>query len=147
VPRVLVCNAMRWVAWRCRGANANECGTCSYQGKRSQSVLTETRLRFARIMAPRLNDSCTVARMDDTHGGREGASSPQDSFAWRKSSRSFNEANCVEVACVGDHVFVRDDHVFVRDSKAVAGGGPCLKLSATAWESLIKSIKDGDTGL
>jgi hypothetical protein len=85
--------------------------------------------------------------MDETQGGREGASSPQDSFAWRKSSRSFHEANCVEVACAGDHVFVRDDHVFVRDSKAVADGGPYLKLSTTAWEPFIKSIKDGDTGL
>ena len=82
----------------------------------------------------------TVARMDETQGGREGASSPQDSFAWRKSSRSFHEANCVEVACVGDHVFV-------RDSKAVADGGPYLKLSTTAWEPFIKSIKDGETGL
>jgi len=84
--------------------------------------------------------------MDETQGGRE-APSPQGSFAWRKSSWSFHEANCLEVACVGDHVFVRDDHVFVRDSKAVADGGPCLKLSATAWESLIKSIKNGETGI
>lgn len=78
--------------------------------------------------------------MDETQGGCGGASSPPDSFGWHKSSWSFHEANCVEVACVGDHVFV-------RDSKAVADGGPYLKLSATAWEPFIKSIKDGDTGL
>jgi hypothetical protein len=78
--------------------------------------------------------------MDESQGVRGGASSPRDSFGWRKSSWSFHEANCVEVACVGDHVFV-------RDSKAVADGGPYLELSATAWEPFIKSIKDGDTGL
>ena len=74
--------------------------------------------------------------------GRGGASLPQGSFSWRKSSRSFHEANCVEVAvaCAGELVFV-------RDSKAVAdGGGPYLKFSATAWEPFIKSIKDGETG-
>lgn len=64
----------------------------------------------------------------------------QSSFAWRKSSRSFNEANCVEVACTGEYVLV-------RDSKAVADGGPYLKFSATtAWEPFVKSIKDGEIG-
>ncbi|MGH3405088.1 MAG: DUF397 domain-containing protein [Streptosporangiaceae bacterium] len=63
---------------------------------------------------------------------------PQSSFAWRKSSRSFNEANCVEVARTGEYVLV-------RDSKAVADSGPHLKFSATtAWEPFIKLIKDGE---
>lgn len=72
--------------------------------------------------------------------GRGEASPPQGNFDWRKSSRSFQEANCVEVACAGEHVFV-------RDSKAVPDGGPYLKFSANAWESLITSIKDGEMGL
>jgi hypothetical protein len=71
--------------------------------------------------------------------GRGGASPPQGSFGWRKSIRSYQEANCVEVACAGGHVFV-------RDSKAVADGGPYLTFSAAAWEPFIKSIKDGETG-
>jgi hypothetical protein len=89
----------------------------------SLSVLTETRVLAA---------SCTVTRMDE--------SSPQSNCDWRKASRSYNEANCVEVAFAGGHVFV-------RDSKAVADGGPHLKLSATTWQSLIKSIKDGELDL
>jgi hypothetical protein len=73
--------------------------------------------------------------------GRGGASLPQDSFGWRKSSRSFHEANCVEVA-----VARADEHVYVRDSRAVADGGPYLKFSVTAWEPFIQSIKDGQAG-
>jgi hypothetical protein len=69
-----------------------------------------------------------------------GVSSPQSNRDWHKSSRSFNEANCVEVACAGEHVFV-------RDSKAVAVGGPHLKFSPTTWGSFINSIKDGGTVL
>jgi len=63
-------------------------------------------------------------------------SPPQSNYAWRKSSWSFSEANCVEVACAGERVFV-------HDSKAVAHGGPHLKFGATEWESFIESIKGG----
>ena len=72
---------------------------------------------------------------------RGGASSPQSNCGWRKASRSYNEANCVEVK-------LADDHVFVRDSKAALnGGGPHLRFSATTWQSFIKSIKDGEMDL
>jgi hypothetical protein len=82
---------------------------------------------------------CTVTRMDEFQEERcGGASPPQGNFDWRKSSQSFQEANCVEVACAGEHVFV-------RDSKAVADNGPHLEFSVSAWELFIKSIKDGET--
>ena len=77
--------------------------------------------------------------MDDLQKeGRRGASSPQSNCDWRKSSRSFAEGNCVEVACAGERVFV-------RDSKAVAYGDPHLKVSAKTWESFVKSIKGSET--
>lgn len=78
--------------------------------------------------------------MDDFQkGGLGGASSPQSKYDWRKSSWSFSEGNCIEVAaCEG---------VFVRDSKAVANGGLHLKVSATSWKSFIRSIKDADTDI
>jgi hypothetical protein len=73
--------------------------------------------------------------------GHGAASPPLDSFGWRKSSWSYHEANCVEVAvaCAGERVFV-------RDSKAVANGGSYLTFSATEWEPFIKAIKDGRMG-
>lgn len=78
--------------------------------------------------------------MDEPKRERHGAvSAPQEGSAWRKSSRSYNEANCVEVACA-------DEHVFVRDSKAVAAGGPCLTFNTAAWQPFINSIKNGELG-
>jgi hypothetical protein len=54
---------------------------------------------------------------------------------WRKSSRSNNSGNCVEVA-------VTDRAVGVRDSKQ-HGHGPVLKFTRAAWESFIRAAKDG----
>jgi uncharacterized protein DUF397 len=74
--------------------------------------------------------------------GHGAALPPLETFGWRKSSWSYHEANCVEVA-----IARAGGHVFVRDSKAVADGGLYhLKFSATAWEPFIKSIKDGRMG-
>jgi hypothetical protein len=72
--------------------------------------------------------------------GHEGASSPQSNCDWHKSSRSYTEGNCVEVAYTCGHVLV-------RDSKAVIDGGPHLQFSTTSWESFINSIKVGKTAL
>jgi hypothetical protein len=54
---------------------------------------------------------------------------------WRKSSRSNNSGNCVEVA-------VTDRAVGVRDSKQ-HGHGPVLEFTRAAWESFIRAAKDG----
>jgi hypothetical protein len=54
--------------------------------------------------------------------------------AWRKSSYSGSETNCVEVAEF-DHV------VAVRDSKDPAG--PALTFSPAAWISFVTTLKHG----
>ena len=53
---------------------------------------------------------------------------------WFKSSRSSNNANCVEVRFVGGAVDVRD----TKDRS-----GPMLAFDATAWSGFITALKAG----
>jgi hypothetical protein len=53
--------------------------------------------------------------------------------AWRKSTRSGNGGNCVEVADNLPHI------VAVRDSKDIAG--PALTFSRTAWASFATTLR------
>ncbi|MEY8039145.1 MULTISPECIES: DUF397 domain-containing protein [Saccharopolyspora] len=53
---------------------------------------------------------------------------------WRKSSRSAQETDCVEVGRV-------DDGAAVRDSKNRAAG--YFSVSGTQWESFLAGIKSG----
>jgi hypothetical protein len=53
--------------------------------------------------------------------------------AWRKSTRSTNQGNCVEVA---DN---RPGVVYVRDSKDPEG--PVLSFEPDAWRAFIEDIK------
>ncbi len=53
---------------------------------------------------------------------------------WRKSSRSSDQANCVEVA-------VTAGAVAVRDSKHPAGG--ILAVSPHAWAAFTTALRDG----
>ncbi|SDG05592.1 protein of unknown function [Sinosporangium album] len=63
---------------------------------------------------------------------------------WRKSTRSANGQNCVEVAVVkggtgpkaGDVVFM------VRDSKDP--DGPQLQFTPAEWEAFLGGVKDGE---
>lgn len=54
--------------------------------------------------------------------------------AWRKSSRSVGDGDCIEIAVV-------DSCVLVRDSKNQ--NGPVLIMKIALWEALIKAIKPG----
>lgn len=53
---------------------------------------------------------------------------------WRKSSRSSNYGNCVEVARTGHAVAA-------RDSKAPDGG--VLLVSADSWSSFLRGVRAG----
>ncbi len=57
---------------------------------------------------------------------------------WRKSSRSNDSANCVEVgAAPSRHI------IGVRDSKQ-HGCGPVLRFSAPAWRGFVTTIRSHD---
>ena len=57
--------------------------------------------------------------------------------AWHRSSRSSPTANCVEVAVAGSSVGVRDS----KDPD-----GPVLVLPATAWTHFVTAIRSDQLG-
>lgn len=59
--------------------------------------------------------------------------------AWRKSSYSNGQAECVEVA------FLDDGRVAVHDSKA-NGRGPVLVFTPGEWEAFTLGMADGEFG-
>jgi hypothetical protein len=71
-------------------------------------------------------------------GGREelAGNTPSVRSAWRKSSYSACNGNCVEVAELGPGL------IGVRDTKD-AGRGPVIVFEATAWRSFLESVKKG----
>ncbi|MER7208569.1 DUF397 domain-containing protein [Streptosporangium sp. NPDC000239] len=72
------------------------------------------------------------------------------SVVWRKSSRSTNGGDCVEVAVVpGDpalaaHKADADALYLVRDSKDP--GGPALAFTQGEWDAFVGGVKDGEFG-
>jgi len=60
-------------------------------------------------------------------------------MAWRKSSYSSGQGNCVEV-CLSE-----PGAVAVRDSKDQAG--PELAVSDRAWSAFVRGVRQGEFGL
>jgi hypothetical protein len=63
--------------------------------------------------------------------------------AWRKSSRSGSDSNCVEVAGVADHGVSGALGVVVRDSKDPYG--PVLSFSGDSWTGFVTALRGGGT--
>ncbi|MFI2714209.1 DUF397 domain-containing protein [Micromonospora sp. NPDC018662] len=59
-------------------------------------------------------------------------SHPTAGQGWFKSSRSSNNANCIEVRCVGGTVDVRD----TKDRT-----GPVLAFDGRSWASFVAALK------
>jgi Domain of unknown function (DUF397) len=66
--------------------------------------------------------------------GRQGT--PGSDSNWIKSSLSFSNSNCVEVASLPD------GEIGVRDSKDSAG--PVLRFTSGEWHAFIGGIQNGE---
>jgi hypothetical protein len=69
-----------------------------------------------------------------TNGGCPEGSEPV--ARWIKSSLSFSNGNCVEVACLPDGV------IGVRDSKDSAG--PVLRFTSDEWTAFLGGVRNGE---
>lgn len=61
----------------------------------------------------------------------------QTEKSWKKSTRSEQTGQCVEVALM-------QEAVYVRDSKVI--DGPELEFAPEAWASFVSAVKAGQLG-
>jgi uncharacterized protein DUF397 len=69
-----------------------------------------------------------------TSGGRPGR--PGSDSYWIKSSLSFSNSNCVEVASLPD------GEIGVRDSKD--SEGPVLRFTSGEWHAFLGGVRNGE---
>ncbi len=69
-----------------------------------------------------------------TPGGRPGR--PGSDSYWVKSSLSFSNGNCVEVASL------RGGEIGVRDSKD--SEGPVLRFTSDEWDAFVGGVQNGE---
>jgi hypothetical protein len=77
-----------------------------------------------------------VAQSLDNAPGKTESANTRASLAWRKSSRSIANGQCIEA------VTLPDGRLAVRDS--VDKGGPTATFTPCEWSTFVKRIKDGD---
>jgi hypothetical protein len=61
---------------------------------------------------------------------------PDSALSWIKSSLSFSNGNCVEVASL------RGGEIGVRDSKDSAG--PVLRFTSDEWDAFVGGVRNGE---
>ena len=66
----------------------------------------------------------------------DGQARPVSESLWVKSSLSFSNSNCVEVASL------TGGQIGVRDSKDA--GGPVLRFTSSEWRAFVGGIRNGE---
>lgn len=68
--------------------------------------------------------------------GRKRSSGAPSALDWRKSSLSFSNGNCVEVAGLSDDV------IWVRNSRDRRG--PALAFTTAEWDAFVGGVRNGE---
>jgi hypothetical protein len=62
--------------------------------------------------------------------------SQHSALTWRKSKESTSDGQCVEIACAGESVMLRDS----RDPS-----GPILAFSSARWSAFLRCIRNEES--